>query len=170
MNIDIRSAKSTDLPQYTKFLQQCYQDAYPDEKIGLTKACFSEKVFNSPESQKYIIENLKNNDKQKVWLAFDGPKLVGSISILEREHDYVLRGFYVAVTYQNKGIGKKLWNLARAVTTDKDITCDIFAHNKKTIAIYTKWGFILDTVRGEFYSHWSCGQRELMQSPSICGI
>jgi ribosomal protein S18 acetylase RimI-like enzyme len=81
-------------------------------------------------------------------------KLVGSITIIEREKDYELRGFYIATKYQGKGIGKKLWELALDFAKEKNITLDIYAHNTKTIEIYKKWGFKVDTARGEFYRHW----------------
>jgi ribosomal protein S18 acetylase RimI-like enzyme len=87
-------------------------------------------------------------------MAFLGGQLVGSISIIEREIDYELRGFYVATEYQNHGIGKKLWNKALTFAKNKDITLDIYEHNTKTIAMYKKWGFAIDSARGIFYRHW----------------
>ncbi len=154
MKISIRLAQKSNLPQYTKLLQKTYQDAYTNEAIGLAKECFSQEVFNSPDTQKYLKSNLRVNKKQKCWLAFLGSQLVGSISIIERKKDYELRGFYVAPKYQGKGIGKKLWKLALGFIKDKDVTLDIYAHNIKTIEIYKKWGFEIDTKRGEFYRHW----------------
>ena len=154
MNVSIRLAKKSDLRAYTDLLQKTYQDAYPNEEEGLKKEYFSEKIFNTPDTQKYLASNLLVNDKQKCWLAFINSELVGSISIIEREKDYELRGFYVATQYQNKGIGKKLWKHVLEFAKNKDITCDIYAHNEKTIGMYEKWGFQVDTARGEFYRHW----------------
>ena len=154
MNIQIRLARKSDLPEYTNLLQKTYQDAYTNESIGLTKECFSEEIFDSPDTQKYLASNLVVNDKQKCWLAFLGSQLVGSISIIEREKDYELRGFYVATQHQGKGIGKKLWNLALNFARIKDITLDIYVHSTKTIEMYKKWGFVIDTEKGEFYRHW----------------
>lgn len=155
MKISIRLARKDDLRQYTKLLQKTYRDAYANEKIELTKEYFSEEIFNSPDTQKYLVSNLLENDKQKCWLAFIGPELVGSISIIEREKDYELRGFYVATKYQDMGIGKKLWKLALSFVKNKDITLDVYAHVTKAIEMYKWWGFIVDTARGEFYRHWS---------------
>jgi len=154
MKISIRLAQKSDLAQYTELLQKTYQDAYTDEAIGLKKEYFSKEVFNTLDTQKYLESNLEVNERQKCWLAFVDKSLVGSISIIEREKDYELRGFYVATKYQGKGIGKKLWELTLDFTKGKDITLDIYAHNKKTIEIYKKWGFKIDTERGEFYRHW----------------
>lgn len=154
MDVVTRPARKSDLPEYTQLLRQTYQDAYTDKEIGLTKECFSKEIFNSPDTQKYLESNLENNSTQKAWLAFAGQKLVGSISVIERKEDYELRGFYVATKHQNKGIGKKLWSLVREHANNKDITCDIYAHNAKTIKMYKKWGFEIDAVKGEFYRHW----------------
>jgi ribosomal protein S18 acetylase RimI-like enzyme len=65
-----------------------------------------------------------------------------------------LRGFYVHPEFQGKGIGKRLWHLARRFAKQKDITCDIYTHNVKTIELYKTWGFVIDEKRGKFYRHW----------------
>jgi ribosomal protein S18 acetylase RimI-like enzyme len=155
MQIDIRLARKSDLSKYTKLLQKTYQNAYLSDEIGLTKECFSEEIFNTSDTQKYLASNLLVNDKQKCWLAFIGYELVGSISTIEREKDYELRGFYVGTEHQGKGIGKKLWKLVLSFAKEKDITCDIYAHNAKTIEMYKKWGFEIDKARGTFYRHWA---------------
>jgi ribosomal protein S18 acetylase RimI-like enzyme len=154
MQINIRLARKSDLSEYTNLLQKTYQDAYPNEEIGLAKEYFSKEIFNTSDTQKYLASNLLVNDMQRCWLAFIGPELVGSISIIEREKDYELRGFYVATQYQNKGIGKKLWTHVLEFAKNKDITCEVYAHNTKTIEIYKKWGFEIDKARGTFYRHW----------------
>lgn len=154
MKISIRLARKSDLLQYTKLLQNTYQDTYKNEAIGLTKECFSKEVFNSLIAQRYLESNLEINEKQKCWLAFLDSRLVGSITITEREDNYELKGFYVATEYQGKGIGKKLFKLVLGFAKNKDIILDIYAHNTKTIEIYKKWGFKKDAKKGEFYRHW----------------
>ena len=154
MKIKIQPARKNDLSEYTKLLQKTYQDTYTDENLGLTKECFSEEIFNTPDTQKHLASNLINNAKQKCWLAFIGSGLVGSVTIIERGHDYELRGFYVTTEHHGKGIGRKLWNHVLSFARGKDITCDIYAHNTKTIELYKKWGFEIDIKRGEFSRHW----------------
>lgn len=142
------------MQRYTKFLQKAYEDAYTNEELGLTKDCFSEEIFNTPDTQKYLASNLELNDSQKCWLSFDGGKLVGSVTIIERDKNYELRGFYVDAAYQGKGIGKQLWSLVLSFANGKDIMLDTYAHNTKSIELYKRWGFEIDTERGEFYRHW----------------
>ena len=146
--------QSNDLPDYTEMLQKTYQDSYTNEEIGLTKQCFSKEIFNTKDTQKYLKSGLEVNDKQKTWLAYLGEELVGSITIIDKDKDCEVRGFYVTTNYQRKGIGKKLWKLTLKFAKNKNITLDIYTHNTKTIALYKKWGFQIDKDRGEFYRHW----------------
>jgi ribosomal protein S18 acetylase RimI-like enzyme len=152
--MNIRLAVSSDLSAYTSLLQKTYQDSYTKPEIGLTPACFSEEVFNTKDTQEYLKSNLLQNDNQKCWLAFEGDELVGSITIVGKDKEYELRGFYVASIYQGQGIGKSLWKLALSFAKNKDIVLDIYAHNTKTIDLYKRWGFIIDKDKGEFFRHW----------------
>lgn len=154
MNVHIRPSANSDLPAYTKLLQRVYAGAYTDKSLGLTPECFSMGVFSTPNTQEYLASNLANNEKQKTWLAFDGDNLAGAITITNRGGECELRGFYVDVPLQGKGIGGILFAKARGFAGRKDIVLDIYAHNKKTIALYEKWGFTIDTAKGEFYRHW----------------
>lgn len=154
MKISIRLAKKSDLKKYTNLLQKTYQIAYTNEKLGLTKSCFSKKVFSTPDTQKYLKSSLIINSKQKTWLAFLEAKLVGSITIIDKGKERELRGFYVSTKYQGHGIGKQLWNYAINFAKGKEVVLDLYAHNRKTIAMYKKWGFIIDKKKGIFYRHW----------------
>ncbi len=154
MTISIKLAQKSDLKKYTDLLQQTYQDTYTDEKLGLTKDCFSKDIFATEDTQKYLKSNLVLSDKQKTWLAFDGLKLVGSITITEKSEECELRGFYVATKYQGKGIGKKLLSKALNFARGEGIVLDLYAHNHKTIRMYERWGFRVDKQKGTFYRHW----------------
>jgi len=154
MKFLVRLATIADLPEYTNLLQETYKNVYPNKKIGLTSECFSEEIFNTSDTQEYLRSNLLVNETQKCWLAFINSELVGSITVVSREKDYELRGFYVKVKFQGKGIGKKLWKLVLDYTKAKDITCDVYEHNIKTIEIYKRWGFDVDKARKTFFRHW----------------
>lgn len=154
MDIQIRLARKSDSLDYTNLLLITYQVAYVDKDLGLTKECFSKEIFNTSDTQKYLLSNLLITPKQKCWLAFIDNELVGSISVIEGEGEYELRGFYVAPMHQGKGIGTKLWKKVKRWVKFKDITLDIYAHNTRTINIYQRWGFYVDKKRGEFYRHW----------------
>ena len=154
MEIKIRFARKSDLKKYTDLLQRTYQEAYTNESLGLTKELFSKEIFNTPDTQKYLLGNLEVTDKQKTWLAFLKFKLIGSVTLTHKNGECEIRGFYVKTRHQGKGIGKKLWNLALKFSQGKDIVLDLYAHNTKTINMYKRWGFKIDKEKGEFYRHW----------------
>lgn len=154
MKIKIRLAKIGDLKKYTELFQETYQEVYTNESLGLGKDLFSKRIFNSPDTQKYLAGNLKISDKQQTWLAFVSSNLVGSITIEDKGKEFELKGFYIKPKFQGKGIGKKLWILALKFANGKNVVLDIYAHNTNTIEIYKRWGFIIDKEKGEFYRHW----------------
>jgi ribosomal protein S18 acetylase RimI-like enzyme len=109
MTYKIRTAKPTDLPQYTNLLQQTYEFAYTKPEIGLTKECFSPAVFNSDNTKNYLKIKLINSPNQKTWLVFDDKKLIASATckiIDEKQAEF--SGFYVLPGYQHQGLGKSL--------------------------------------------------------------
>ncbi len=152
--VEIRIAKGSDIEAYTRLLQKTYQKTYTNNKLGLTKNCFSRAVFATKASQDYLKSNLRQNTNQKTWLAFIDSKLVGSITITNKGDDCELKGFYVASEMQGKGIGKELFQRALRFARGKDIVLDLYVHNRKTIAMYKKWGFKIDKKKGIFYRHW----------------
>jgi ribosomal protein S18 acetylase RimI-like enzyme len=155
----IRTGKLNDIKKYTDLLQTTYESAYVNNKLGLTKECFSKEVFASGDTQRYVKSHLLNNKTQKTWLAFEREKLVGSITcVIQNEREAELTGFYVHPDFQGRGIGKKLYNLALKFAGNRDLMLDIYAHNTKTIDTYKRWGWKLDTSRGNkgyFSRHWT---------------
>lgn len=157
MRVTIRAAKPSDIKEYTSLLQRTYESAYTNDSLGLTKECFSQEVFNTADTQKYLLSNLVNNSSRKAWLAFIESQMVGSVTIKKKDNNYEITGFYVTFEYQGRGIGKQLWNKAFEFSSKGDILVDLYVHNKKSVAMYKKWGFVIDKTRGEngyFYRHW----------------
>lgn len=158
MNFSIRLAKPTDLKQYTDLLQQTYEFTYTSPEIGLTKECFSPQVFNTPDSQKYLSSKLINSSEQKTWLVFDDKKLIASATCkIIDENKAEFSGFYVLPDYQHQGLGKKLYQKVLGFAQNRDLILGIYTHNTKTLEIYKKWGWQIDTSRGEngyITGHW----------------
>jgi len=154
MEISIRLARSSDLKDYTNLLQKTYQEAYTNKKLGLTQNLFSREVFSTKDTQNYLKSNLRQSAKQKTWLVFIGSKLIGSITAANKENECELKGFYVATKFQSRGIGKMLFKHAFDFSKRRDMVLDLYAHNRKTINIYRKWGFRVDKKKGVIYSHW----------------
>ena len=165
MNVQIREALATDLGKYTDLLQKTYEFAYTDTKLGLTKDCFSKKVFSTRGSQSYLKSHLNNTSNQKTWLAFLDQKLIGAVTcIIKNDIEAELTGFYVLPQNQGQGIGKRLYDLALDFANNRDILLDIYLHNKKTIKMYKRWGWEIDKNRGNkgyFTRHWEEWPKEL---------
>jgi GNAT superfamily N-acetyltransferase len=137
------------LPAYTELLQKLYEEFYVDESLGLTKACFSKEIFATPDTQGYLAGNLQTNDNQHCFLAFDDDKLVGSITIKDHGNEYEVQGFYVASSYQGKGIGKLILN--KLQEKYKDFHQQILVADGKAIDFYKNCGF---EMAGETKSMW----------------
>ncbi len=153
MEISVRQARKSDIKKYTDLMQRTFQKTYTNERIGLTKDCFSREVFATKDTQKYLKSMLVVNRDQKTWLAFRGSKLVGSITASRKGKETEIKSFYVDPKYQGKGIGKQLWILAMDFAK-YHIVLEIYAHNKRTIDMYRKWGFRIDKKKGAVHSHW----------------
>jgi len=157
MELLIRLAENSDLPEYTDLLQKTYEQAYTDPSIGLTKECFSREIFFNSDTQTYLRSNIVNTNTQRCWVAYVGKELVGSITITLNSGEAEAKGFYVAPERQGQGIGKKLWDKAIEFAGNRDIVLDLYAHNQKTLAMYRSWGFVIDESKGDkgvFYRHW----------------
>ncbi len=158
MDITIRTATTADLAPYTRLLQQTYEHAYADATIGLTADCFSPAVFASKDTQEYLQYHLIDTDMQRTWLALEKDRLIGAITcIIRNDQEAELTGFYVHPSFQGRGIGKKLYQQALEFARDRDLVLDVYCHNTKTIDLYTQWGWVLDTSRGDhgyFFRHW----------------
>lgn len=159
MNYHIRLAKSSDLKQYTNLFQQTYESAYVNPKIGLTKECFSQQVFNTDNTQTYLKSKLINSLTQKTWLAFDDKQLIASATCkIIDENQAEFSGFYVLPDFQHQGIGKTLYQKVLKFSANRDLILGIYTHNTKTLEIYQKWGWQIDTNRGEngyVTGHWN---------------
>lgn len=154
MNIFIRLARLSDLASYTAMVQQTDQKAYTNDSLGLTKECFSEEVFGSDDTQKYLKSKLVCTDKKQTWVVVAKNIVLGSVTVEYKGKESEMSGFYVLPNYQRMGIGEQLWSRVLEFSTGKDITLDIYSHNTKTIEIYKKWGFEIDANRGTFFRHW----------------
>ncbi|MBI5644873.1 GNAT family N-acetyltransferase [Candidatus Kaiserbacteria bacterium] len=156
-DISFRLATLADLSAYTDLLQRTYESAYVHETIGLAKEHFSKEIFNNDDTQNYLRSKLEQKENQRTWLAEAGGTLVGAVTITDKGEECELSGFYVAPQHQRKGVGRALWERALEFSTGKDIALDLYAHNQNAIEMYERWGFEIDTTKGDngvFYRHW----------------
>ena len=155
----IRLAKPSDLKEYTNLLQITYEFSYTNPKIGLTKKCFSTDVFNTINTQDYLKTKLINSPTQKTWLVFADKQLIGSATCKTIDKNQAeFSGFYVLPDFQHQGLGKTLYQKVLNFSGKLDLLLGNYTHNTKTIKIYQKWGWQIDTNRGEngyIIGHWN---------------
>jgi len=156
--MNIRLGTLDDLDEYTKLLQTTYTAAYTNEALGLTAECFSKEIFASEETQEYLRSHLVNSENQRTWVIEKRRHLIGSITVINKsDKEAELTGFYVHPDFQGQGIGKQLYSIALDFAGNRNLLLDIYAHNTRGIEMYKKWGWRLDTTRGDngyFYRHW----------------
>jgi len=165
MNFKIRGATIDDLKGYSDLLQHVYEVAYSDDKLGLTKECFSREIFATKSTQDYLKSHLIDSSSQKTWVAVVDEKIIGTVTcIITSPTKAALTGFYVHPLFQGKGIGKKLYQLALEFSKKRDMFLDIYTHNLKTIDMYKRWGWQLDEAQGNkgyFFRHWDEWPKDL---------
>lgn len=154
MNVELRLARPDDVIQYTAMMQATYTASYVNESIGLTPDQFSEQVFASDDTQRYIRSKLIQTSTHTTWVAVADARLIGAVTVEDKDDECEMSGFYVLSAYQRRGIGKQLWQKVLEVAGDRAITLDTYVHNVNTIPIYEHWGFREDTSRPHFYRHW----------------
>ena len=88
-----------------------------------------------------MIKNVPENKRRLVAKKRD--VAVGACTIIRNENNNHLRTLYVLPEFQNKGIGKKLWNEAnKFFDQDKDTVVQVAEYTENAINFYKKLGFV----------------------------
>jgi len=146
MSISIRKPVLEDLEAYRDIRLSSLKD-YP-------KAFSSsyEEAINEPVEyyRSYIIDSLNSNGSL-MFCAYDGSKIIGSISAYWRDKQKVrhianIGGMYVRTEYQNRGIATKLFeelfrNL-HSMNRFRKIKLEVVLDNPNAYHLYKKLGFI----------------------------
>lgn len=152
----IRTSRMSDMRLYSALVQRACQDAYSNARLGLPSELFSERVFASRSTKRWLASNLGERHG-RTWLAFIGKRLVGAITVREAKRVNELKGFYVSTDSQGTGVGGELFMKALRLSEGKDLKLLVYPHNSRTIAIYRRWGFRRYGRSG--YQHWSAWPR-----------
>ncbi|HEY2326640.1 MAG TPA: GNAT family N-acetyltransferase [Gaiellaceae bacterium] len=81
-------------------------------------------------------------------------KIVGSIHAALSRHGYAEIGMAVAREWRGKGVGSALLSAAEEFARQNGahkLSLDVFAHNERAIALYTKHGFVVEGRRVKHY-------------------
>lgn len=160
MSIVITKPSVIDAEGIQDVYYKTWLDTYPNDGLGITKEAIEESFKNrlSESVLQQRRERIKNPRENEFSLvAKDGDKVVG-VCRVEKHTDYnQLTTIYVLPEYQGKGIGKMLWNEAKNFfDAKKDIIVNVATYNAKTIAFYTKLGFV-DTGKRFTEEHLKSG-------------
>lgn len=144
--IKILDAVPEDSLGITNVFYKSWLATYPNAEKGITiediehsyKDDFSEEKISE---LKELIRNLPNNKKRLV--AKKGDLIVGSCTVIRNENNNNLRTLYVLPEFQNKGIGKRLWEKAMEFFDPKNDTfVQVADYTENAINFYKKLGFV----------------------------
>ncbi|MDX1436460.1 MAG: GNAT family protein [Anaerolineales bacterium] len=107
------------------------------------------------EQEVRYIEDINSSDNSVLFLAFDGPGLVGEIHIRgghrKAEYHTGVLGISVSRGYRNRGIGSRLMQTcldwAREESPLKRVELRVFSYNDAAIHVYKKFGFEIEGRR-----------------------
>ena len=131
-------------------------------------------VDNSPIYYKALlnIQNLSilDNDKmssesflsefsqstRKYFVALNDDKVCGYIGLFDCDSDYNIISFAVLPELQRRGIGTKLFSVAKDFAikqNKKSMSLEVDENNQKALSFYKKQGFVIANVRKKYYKN-----------------
>lgn len=141
--------------QYREFTRTSYLSAYCKPELGVTPDLFSEEIFNSARLIKYFRDICESGDDNKTWLAVNNDSdLLGVIAAHQHEDFCELKAFYVKEELQGQGIGRALYKKVLQFAGGTAMQLDVVNFMDKTISMYERWGFSVDTSREAFEYPW----------------
>jgi len=96
-------------------------------------------IFNSRPERIEELENIK-----LFLVVEDGGRVVGTIALIEKSSDFVVKRLYVDKNYRNKGLAQKLYNKVEDFARKnkiKRLKLSTTPEMKSAIAFYNKNGF-----------------------------
>lgn len=141
--------------RYREFARQNYITAYCNPELGITEDLFSKEVFDSARMIKYFRDLCDNKDDNKTWLAVDTDQnILGAVGVHKYKDFCEMKAFYVASELQGQGIGRALYEKVLRFAGGMAMQLDVVNFMDKTISMYERWGFTVDTSRPAFEYPW----------------
>lgn len=154
--------------RYREFTRRSYIAAYARPELGLSEDLFSEEVFDSARIIKYFRDICESRDDNKTWLAVDDDNELSGVIAAHRHEDFCeLKGFYVKEEMQGQGIGRALYERVLQFAGGTAMQLDVVNFMAKTISMYERWGFAVDTSREAFeypWEEWPPGPAHMMRA------
>jgi GNAT superfamily N-acetyltransferase len=154
--------------RYREFTRQSYLAAYVRPELGVTEDLFSEEIFDSARIIKYFRDLCENTNDNKTWLAIDDDsELVGVVGAHKYEDFCEMKAFYVRPELQGQGVGRALYEKVLQFAGGMAMQLDVVNFMDKTISMYERWGFTVDTSREAFeypWEEWPPGPAHIMRA------
>ncbi|WP_298772937.1 GNAT family N-acetyltransferase [uncultured Shewanella sp.] len=155
--MDIRLATPDDINAFFQYLQvHLSDDSAGDTHLFQSLSSAESNINTMTKSQFYhgIKKTFAETDWRRLWLAFEGGKVIGHIEIRGHTQAYtqhrVVLGMGVATEYRHQGLGKLLLDtLVTWLTQFPQVAyldLWVLSSNLAAINLYQKYGF---TVGGE---------------------
>jgi RimJ/RimL family protein N-acetyltransferase len=143
MEVTLHPATFSDLPLIADLADRIW-------RVHYTPIIGSEQVEFMLDKM-YSVRSLSEqfNDGQKFFLVYAAKKPVGYVSISSKNgSDFFLHKFYLEISEQGKGIGKKTFALLRSLFPDtKTIRLQVNRMNFKSVNFYFRLGFIIEEAK-----------------------
>jgi len=154
--------------RYREFVRKSYLSAYSRPELGLTEDLFSGEIFNSARIIKYFRDICEDKDDNKTWLAIDdNQELIGVVGAHKYKDFCEIKAFYVEDELQGQGIGRALYEKVLQFAGGMAMQLDVVNFMDKTISMYERWGFTIDTSREAFeypWEEWQPGPAQTMKA------
>lgn len=142
--IKIVSPEEKDMLGIEQLLYKTWLETYPNEKLGITREDIEDRFKGkfTEEAMKKRWEKVQKDSQTNRLIAKDGEIVVGFISITSHPDSNQLQAIYVLPEYQNRGVGKKLWNETQKYFDHaKKSLVQVATYNTNAINFYEKLGF-----------------------------
>jgi ribosomal protein S18 acetylase RimI-like enzyme len=141
----ISDAEPEDALEINHLYYKAWLKTYPNEKVGITvddieHSYKDEFTAEKIDNLKKIIKELPKNKKR--LLAKIGDKIVGSCVVSIEEETNSLVTIYVLPGYEGRGIGTKMWSVARNFLDKNKDTIVTVADYTNAVHFYKKLGFV----------------------------
>jgi len=173
MEITVTEAKTEDVYAISDVQKETWLATYPNEAAGITREDILSEDFRSPgriEKRIKIINDPESNTK--FFVAKSGEKVIGYCCAQKLEDSNKLRSLYVLPTFQGKGTGKKLIEMAfDFMDSSKPIKLTVATYNENAIVFYEKLGFkkgqvLKENPEGHFASGREIPEMEMTKESS----
>lgn len=147
MQISISPANKNDVLGIQKLFYATWVETYPNEEAGITKkdvedhfeGAFSDETLARVAKR---IQELPSTAKFFVAKNRTDGQVVGVCRITLHPDRNQLQAIYVLPQFQQKGVGRQLWDEAvKFFDKSKPVVVDVATYNIKAIKFYEKLGF-----------------------------